>query len=146
VFYFAYGSNLNRRQMHDRCPEATVMARAVLHDHLLIFGGFSRRWNGPVASITRAEGSAVPGLLYRIGKRDAKRLDLYEGCPHAYRRIVRPVWDARGRQRRALLYVQPAEDFEPLAPARKYFRVLERAYARLGFDMDSLIQAAGVGQ
>jgi hypothetical protein len=37
--YFAYGSNLDERQMRARCPEAALLCRATLDNHALVFGG-----------------------------------------------------------------------------------------------------------
>jgi hypothetical protein len=49
-----------------------------------------------------------------------------------------------GQRRRATTYLQPEDGFEPWAPQPGYFRVLWRAYARLGFDVAPLATAAGV--
>jgi len=49
-----------------------------------------------------------------------------------------------GYRRRATTYLQPEDGFEPWAPQPGYFRVLWRAYARLGFDVAPLATAAGV--
>ncbi len=66
-------------------------------------------------------------------------------------RATRAFWTAfalsllaRGESRRATTYLQPEDGFEPWAPQPGYFRVLWRAYARLGFDVAPLATAAGV--
>ena len=51
VLYFAYGSNLDDAQMRDRCADARVVGRATLPNYALVFGGFSHRWGGAVASV-----------------------------------------------------------------------------------------------
>lgn len=142
MFYFAYGSNLCRKQMRARCPDATVVTRAELLDHAIAFGGYSWRWDGGVASAIAAPGASVPGLLYRISPWSLLVLDRYEGHPHAYRRETVVVRDIRGRHRRAAVYFQPEDRFEPMTPACQYLRVLQRAYARLGFDLGALRLAA----
>ena len=40
--YFAYGSNINLRQMAVRCPDAKVVAPAVLENYELLFRGNER--------------------------------------------------------------------------------------------------------
>jgi len=64
VLYFAYGSNLDDEQMRSRCASAQPVARAVLPNYALAFGGFSHRWDGAVASVVRARGARVEGLIY----------------------------------------------------------------------------------
>lgn len=144
VLYFAYGSNLDDDQMRARCSSACVVARAVLPNYALAFGGFSHRWGGAVASMVRSKGARVEGLLYGLDDVDLRALDRFEGCPFAYERVVRLVLDEHGRRRRVTTYLQPESDFEPWAPTLGYFGVLWRAYGRLGFDFKPLARAAGV--
>ena len=144
VIVFAYGSNLDENQMRSRCASARVETRAVLPNHALAFGGFSHRWGGAVASVIPEPGARVEGLLYGIRPSDLAVLDRYEGSPFAYERLTKLVTDERGRRRRAQVYVQPADSFEPWLPQLAYFRVLLDAYGRLGFDVESLATAVGV--
>jgi gamma-glutamylcyclotransferase len=146
ILTYAYGSNLSAKQMRSRCPSARAEDRAVLPNHALAFGGFSRRWQGAVASIVRSRGAQVEGLLYSISKEDLAALDRFEGHPFAYERVVKVVTDEHGRRRRAHVYVQPEEDFEPGAPEAAYLGVIRRAYGRLGFDKKWLALAAGMAQ
>ena len=147
AWVWAYGSNLDGEQMSSRCPSAQVEARATLPNYALAFGGFSERWGGPVASVVRARGSRVEGLLYRIEPADLAALDRFEGHPFAYERVVKTLIDEHGRKRRAHVYLQPEDGFEPWAPSPGYFGVIWSAYERLGFDVVPLaLAAAGVRQ
>lgn len=141
---FAYGSNLDDKQMRARCASARVVSVAVLPNHALAFGGFSQRWGGAVASVVRQPGERVEGLLYRITARDLRELDRHEGHPFAYERSLKYVKDEQGRRRRAQVYIQPEDTFEPWLPQTAYFRVLLNAYGRLGFDIERLAAAVGV--
>lgn len=143
MLYFAYGSNLDRAQMRTRCPNATVEARATLPGHTLVFGGYSRRWGGAVASLQRVRGAHVEGLLYRLTPGDLRALDAFEGHPFAYQRATRLVTDRAGQRRRALVYLQPEARFESWPPATRYFLVLWHAYGRLGFNRAALSGALG---
>jgi gamma-glutamylcyclotransferase len=144
VLVFSYGSNLNERQMRARCPSARIEARAVLPDHALAFGGYSHRWRGAVASIVPEPGSRVEGLIYRIDAPELAALDRHEGHPFMYERKAKLVTDETRRRRRAHVYQQPADVFEPWLPQPDYFRVLLCAYKRLGFDVAPLATAVGV--
>jgi gamma-glutamylcyclotransferase (GGCT)/AIG2-like uncharacterized protein YtfP len=144
MLYFAYGSNLDDDQMRSRCANARIVSRAMLPNHVLAFGGFSQRWGGAVASVVRAKGEHVEGLLYELDGVDLRTLDRFEGHPFAYERVVKMVLDESGQRRRAMTFLQPEDSFEAWVPPLGYFSVLWRAYGRLGFDFESLARAAGV--
>lgn len=76
LYYFAYGSNLNVRQMLARCPGAEPIARCFLPDYRLIFDG--------VADIVPTRGHSVQGAIYKITRRCEAALDRYEGFPTLY--------------------------------------------------------------
>ncbi|TET49084.1 MAG: gamma-glutamylcyclotransferase, partial [Dehalococcoidia bacterium] len=41
MYYFAYGVNLNQKQMKDRCPDSKPLFTAVLPNYKLVFVGWS---------------------------------------------------------------------------------------------------------
>jgi gamma-glutamylcyclotransferase len=141
--YFAYGSNLDRAQMRRRCPGAVALGPAIMHGYRLVFAGYSRTWQGPVASIVPTYGARVEGVLYRLGRGELRVLDRYEGHPRSYRRYRRIVRDARGHRHRAQVYVLPS-DVEQAQPSLSYLAVICRAYKRLGLD-EALLRAALFG-
>jgi cation transport regulator ChaC len=144
LLYFAYGSNLDTQQMRARCASARIDARAVVRNHALVFGGFSARWGGPVATLVPARGAEVEGLLYVLQPADLRSLDRHEGHPFIYARVKRFVTDEHGRRRRVEVYVQPQISVGPWGPPPRYVRVLRRAYKRLGFDASRLAAASEV--
>jgi cation transport regulator ChaC len=122
--YFAYGSNLNPRQMAERCPGHRVIARAVLPDHALRFRGYGRDWAGAVATVEPAEGSVVRGVLFELTPAHYATLDEYEGydgpgaATNLYERVVRTVVREDGVAVRTLTYAMvPAEEG---LPSRRY--------------------------
>lgn len=139
--YFAFGSNLDARQMRARCPSAALLGPAVLPHHALVFGGYSRRWGGGVASVVRQRGRSVAGLLYAIGGEDLQRLDTFEGHPIVYERVPRLVTDDDGRRRRAQVYLLTPDFARPSVPSIEYLSVIARAYRRFGFDRRALAAA-----
>lgn len=142
ITYFAYGSNLDRTQMRQRCPSATIEAVATLPKHRLIFGGFSRAWGSPVASVIRDEETNVPGVLYSMDLRDLDALDRCEGVPHVYERVTRIVVDDADRRRRVQVYQLAGPRFVTGMPHLRYFHTIRRAYERHGFDDRILLDAA----
>jgi len=79
VLYFAYGSNMSRRQMRERCPDHQCLGIAVLPDHALCFPRFSTNRLCGVAGLAPRAGSEVWGVVYRLNERDLAALDKREG-------------------------------------------------------------------
>ena len=113
MLYFAYGSNLNRRQFAARCPGSRPVAPAVLRGYRLAFRG------GGHADIVRHRGGVVRGALYSVTARDAEGLDRYEGVPTYYHPITVFVKDEKGRLRKALAY-KMRSDVTDAAPSLSY--------------------------
>lgn len=141
ALYFAYGSNLDAAQMRRRCLMSALSGPATLDGWRLAFGGHSRTWGGPVATVVRDRGERVDGLLYAVPPDELAILDRCEGHPFCYRRKLLLVTDETGQRRRAHVYVLPIAEEAP--PAPDYFGVLWEAYRRLGFDHEPLAAAAG---
>ncbi len=139
--YFACGSNLDREQMRRRCPGAVCLVRATMAGYRLAFTGYSRLWQGAVATILPERGAHVEGVLYRLAPGELRVLDRYEGHPRSYRRYRRIVRDTRGQRHRAHVYVLPP-DGGLAFPSIPYLSVIWRAYQRLGFDQRVLHAAA----
>jgi hypothetical protein len=81
MYYFAYASNLNRKQMTERCPGSKPAFSAVLPNYKLIFVGWSRQSKGGVASIKPVKREKVMGAVYDISETNLKQLDKYDGDP-----------------------------------------------------------------
>lgn len=141
ALYWAYGSNLDRGQMRQRCPGAIAEVGAVLRGYRLAFAGFSNGWGGGVATLARDPNGRVDGILYRVRPSDLLALDRFEGRPFLYERVRVSLTDALGRRRRAQTYAMPSPAYET-APSLAYLGTILRAYIRLGFDRRPLLAAA----
>src|SRR5271170_368989 len=91
MLYFAYGSNMHRPQMQERCPSARFADVAVLPDHKLAFTRKSAKRGCGVADVVFAPGRKVWGVLYKIADLDLENLDASEGyrpgrAKNSYRR------------------------------------------------------------
>jgi AIG2-like family len=101
MLHFAYGSNMSRTLMRQRCPGATELGPARLEGHRFIIT------RAGYASVEPAPGQAVHGVLWRLTPRDFSALNTYESLGSGlYVRRILPV--RRGaRCERALIYVAP---------------------------------------
>jgi len=123
VYYFAYGSNLNKKQMRERCPESQPMFAATLHHYKLAFVGWSRQWRGGVATIKGSRGDRIPGAIYEVSERDLRRLDSYEGHPGNYNRLKVTVSDEDGNPLEAVTYIK-AGQLEETPPSKEYLAII----------------------
>ena len=109
--YFAYGSNLDGRQMRERCPSSLPLCRARLPGHSLDFTYYSTRWQGGAADVVPCSenvvsgnvvsDNAVWGVVYQLDVEELALLDRYE---IGYDRVPIGVVDDRDRVHEVLSY------------------------------------------
>jgi hypothetical protein len=104
--YFAYGSNLDGRQMRERCPSSLPLCRARLPGHSLDFTYYSTRWKGGAADVVPcsedvASENVVWGVVYQLDVEELALLDRYE---IGYDRVPIAVIDDRDRVHPVLSY------------------------------------------
>lgn len=125
MYYFAYGTNLNRKQMLERCPESKPKFIATLHNYKLVFVGWVRQWRGGVASIRSFRGAKVLGAIYEASEEDLKRLDRYEGSD--YRRLNVIVNNEDGEPIEAVTYIK-TQQAEETKPSPEYLSIIQQGY------------------
>jgi cation transport regulator ChaC len=128
TLYFAYGSNMNRATMTQRCPAARAIGPAILQGYKFFVG--IDGWG----SVRPAPGEAVHGVLWRLTPRDIAAL-------HAYELLHQGLYDVRhlpvrnGSKRvRAMIYLlrrrapgKPKPGYvEMIAAAARDWRLPER--------------------
>ena len=86
--YFAYGSNLDQKQMKDRCPCFKLVGIAKKTDFQMTFPRCSEKQKGGVASIEESRGDVVWGALYGLTPADVRELNRKEGVQSGkYRKV-----------------------------------------------------------
>ena len=159
--YFAYGSNLYLKQMHERCPGHQPVGKARLPGWHLAFTAHSHRWGGAVATIVpvsakhpewalvdSATGHAwwhdhVPGAVYRLSDEHMQILDGFEEHPDVYRRTQVTVELHDGitwKPTEVITYIRPLQQRLPGAPV--YVDTIARGYVAHGLDPEHLFSAA----
>ena len=106
MLYFAYGSNMNWKQMRERCPSSRFVGIAVLRDHKLEFTRESDDRGCGVADAVAEHGTQVWGVVYEIADLDVGKLDASEG--------FRPGRGKNSYYRRECLVFLEGEDQRPL--------------------------------
>lgn len=125
--YFAYGSNMDKEQMSERCPSAILIGTAMLADYRLAFTIYSPKRKCGCADIVRSAGDKVYGILYQITDADMNALDDFEGHPVHYRRITVRV-DSQDVKVDAYSY-EVVNKEEGLVPSAHYLGLLQSAAA-----------------
>ncbi|MDO8491841.1 MAG: gamma-glutamylcyclotransferase family protein [Dehalococcoidia bacterium] len=127
MYYFAYGANLNRKQMSERCPACKPLFRATLPNHKLIFTGWSRKWRGGTATIRPAQGEKVLGGIYEVSEADLKTLDGFEDVPQTNSRAKKTVVKDGGDWVEVVAYVK-REQLEEAKPSPEYLAIVRQGY------------------
>jgi hypothetical protein len=133
LWYFAYGSNLDRGTfLGRRRMEPLATAIGVLHDFELRFDLPVGPGERGVANVAPRSGAHVWGALYQLTHADAGRLDATEGVGRGvYRRLAVEVVTPAGE--RVAAYTYRSEFSRPeRKPSRRYLGRLLTGARELG--------------
>jgi len=122
MLYFAYGSNMNHSQMLSRCPDSKFLQSAYIEEYALVYDGYSKTRNGPVANIVEELDSKVWGGLFEISDKDLRSLDRCEGYPRVYQRETLVIMGRDGKEYRAITYLR--KDKLAGKPSESYRKVI----------------------
>jgi len=136
MYYIAYGSNLNIKQMKIRCPDSSVVGTSVLKDFQLLFKGSI---GNAYLTIEPCEGSEVPVAIWEISENDETQLDLYEGYPELYYKALIEV-QVNDKNEDCLIYIMNPE-FECSICSEDYFNSCKQGYRDFNFDLNVLDHA-----
>jgi len=134
--YIAYGSNMDEGQMAFRCPGAKLRGVSVIENYRLIFKGSK---TGAYAAIEKEEGQKVPVVVWEIEPTDEHSLDRYEGFPTFYYKEWMEL-DLDGEKVQGMAYMMD-QDRKLGQPSYHYYKTLQDAYERFGFDKTILEKA-----
>ncbi len=124
MYYFAYASNLNQKQMKERCPDSKPLFTATLPNHKLVFDGWSRIRKGSTANIRIFRGERVLGAVYEVSDQCLKRLDRYES---SYNRLKVTVFNEDGDPIESITYIRAGQS-EETSPSEEYLSVIRQGY------------------
>ncbi|GGH25223.1 hypothetical protein GCM10007036_32200 [Alsobacter metallidurans] len=130
--YFAYGSNMDRVAMEQRCPRSTIvgLARLPRHRFMIMAEGY--------ASVVRDPRRTVHGVLWDLALSDIPALDRYESLHTGlYTKINQPVVTPGGA-RRALVYVGRTD--RPGKPKPGYLEGVVAAARAAGLPADYVFE------
>jgi len=131
--YFGYGMNTNTDSMRARCPDARCCGVATLPGYHLEFAVH--------CNVVVDYNSVVQGLLWDISDSDLCSLDLTEGYPSYYNRILLPVISQdTGLRQEAWVYVMTDETI-PSPPGLGYWNLVMAGYIENNINTQQLHNA-----
>ena len=130
MLYFAFGSNLHKKQMKRRCKDSKYIGCYTLKNYKLSFrtGNYSRGiMRAGVADIEKKKNSKVLGAIYRISKKDEKKLDVYEDFPKLY---IKKYFRFFGKK--VMFYYMPKKT-NHVSPSKRYLNIIIQGYKDCGY-------------
>ena len=130
MLYFAFGSNLHKKQMKRRCRDSKYIGCYTLKNYKLCFrtnnygGGVI---DGGVADIQKKKNSKVLGAIYNISKKDEKELDIYEDFPSLY---IKKYFKLHGKK--VMYYFMPKKT-RHVSPSKRYLNIIIKGYKDCGY-------------
>ncbi|MEM4347893.1 MAG: gamma-glutamylcyclotransferase family protein [Candidatus Altiarchaeota archaeon] len=127
VFYFAYGSNMDKNRMVNRGVKIFSEDIAVVKGWKLVFNKRATSDKGVgYANIIPDKNSEVYGVIYEIEEADILKLDNYEGYPNHYNRQLIPVLILKNKKEvKAQVYIaQKNMTDDSLKPSSGYMKYL----------------------
>jgi gamma-glutamylcyclotransferase (GGCT)/AIG2-like uncharacterized protein YtfP len=125
MLYFAFGSNLNQKQMKRRCKDSKYIGCYSLRNYKLVFRNFFL--GGGVADVQKHKNSSVLGAIYKISKKDEKKLDEYEDFPKTY---IKRYFKLLGKK--VMFYYMPKKS-KHIPPSKRYLNLIIQGYKDCGY-------------
>ena len=131
MLYFAFGSNLNQKQMKRRCKDSKYLGCYSLKNYKLVFRNYFL--GGGVADIQKDKNSTVLGAIYKISKKDEKELDVYEDYPKTY---IKKYFKILGKK--VMFYYMPKKT-KHVPPSKRYLNLIIQGYKDCGYKNNYIV-------
>jgi hypothetical protein len=128
MLYFAYATNLSKKQMGSLCPDSQPKFTATLPNYKLTFTGWSRELRGGEATLKSFRGEKVRGAVYEVGEACLRKLDRWEA---GYNRFNVTVYDEDNQPHQVVTYIKTGRMEESL-PSKEYGEIIRQGYRDWG--------------
>ena len=143
IFYIAYGSNMWKKQMEMRCPDAQLITTGEIDGYRLLFKG---SLTGSYATIEPEDGHKVPVYIWAITADDERALDHYEGFPtFYYKKNIEVTRHDTGKTVEGMVYIMHEERHFGI-PDGHYFNGIRKVYQDHEWDVKPLWEALDITQ
>ena len=122
IYYFAYGTNLNKRIFLKKFKDAKIIKKYTLKNFKVVF-----RTKYVIPDLQKKLNSKVSGLIYKINKDIEKKLDRYEDYPQLYLK----KYFKYGKKKIMFYYMRKKSS--PIKPRGYYFKIMKDGYRQNNF-------------
>ena len=125
-YYFAFGSNMDKKRMEDRTHESSERQKGIIKDWKLVFNKIKDEEIGSgYANIEPEIGSIVEGIIYKVSEDAIKKLDRREGVPDHYLKETMAVGNDNQESINCIVYIANRSKINnSLKPERWYLNHL----------------------
>ena len=127
IYYFAYGTNLNKKIFLKRFKNAKLIEKYTLKNYKVVF-----RTKYIIPDLQRKIKSKVQGLIYKIDKNIEKKLDIYEEYPRLY---IKKYFEYK--EKKIMFYCLKKKTL-PLKPRGYYFKIMKDGYLQNNFKFTNI--------
>ena len=114
IYYFAYGTNLNKKIFLKKFKNAKLLKKYTLKNYKVVF-----RTKYIIPDLQRAINSKVQGLIYKIDKNIENKLDKYEEYPRLY---IKKYFKYK---RKKIMFYYMKKKTLSLKPRVYYFKIMK---------------------
>ena len=136
MYYAAYGSNINLKQMNYRCPNSKIVDTGYLVGWKLYFNIYAS------VEYTGNKKDVVPVLVWEIADEDWEILDMYEGYPKYYTLATAKTKFSNGKIETCIIYIMTdyrGEDY--IQPSEEYIEKIVVGYLENGLNIKQIVKA-----
>tara|TARA_Y100001960_G_scaffold275070_1_gene304413 strand:+ start:147 stop:530 length:384 start_codon:yes stop_codon:yes gene_type:complete len=117
--------------MKKRCKDSKYIGCHKLKGYKLVFRHLY--YGGGVADVEKKKNSTVLGAIYKITKKDEKKLDVYEDFPKVY---IKKYFKLYGRK--VMFYYMPKKT-KTIPPSKRYLNLIIQGYKDCGYKNNYII-------
>ena len=122
IYYFAYGTNLNKRIFLKKFKDAKIIKKYTLKNFKVVF-----RTKYVIPDLQKKLNSKVSGLIYKINKDIEKKLDRYEDYPRLYLKKYFKY------DKKKIMFYYMRKKSSPIKPRGYYFKIMKDGYRQNNF-------------
>ena len=127
LYYFAYGTNLNKKIFLKKFKNAKLFKKYTLKNYKVVF-----RTKYIIPDLQRKINSKVQGLIYQIDKNVEKKLDKYEEYPRLY---IKKYF--KYKKKKIMFYYMKKKTLS-FKPRGYYFKVMKDGYRQNNFKFTNI--------
>ena len=127
MYYFAYGTNLNRKIFLNKFKSAKLLQKYTLNNYKVVF-----RTKYIIPDLQREINSKVQGLIYQIDKNIEKKLDKYEEYPRLYSKKY-----FKYKKKKIMFYYMKKKTLT-FKPRGYYFKIMKDGYRQNNFKFTNI--------